>query len=190
MKQEKKVLGRFPLSECTGVLLADEDKIKRPFGFEIVTPERTFLLCASNENEVGLSFSFLLFLLVPPQHITITCKCDQRDDWMEALEDCIPEAGTITQTEELAQEEDFDHEEEGQSDEEDDTPELSSYSLKANARKSSRKRKRLTVAIDIVSLLILNNSFFFFFFSDFSPILTCCLSFLFSSAGGETRASH
>ena len=52
MKQEKKVLGRFPLSECMGIQLADEDKIKRPFGFEIVTPERTFLICASNENEV------------------------------------------------------------------------------------------------------------------------------------------
>ena len=77
---------------------------------------------------------------------------EQRDDWMEALEDCIPEAGTITQIEELSQEVDFDQEEEGLSDEEDDAPELSSYSHKANARKASRKRKRLTVSIDIVSL--------------------------------------
>lgn len=50
--QEKKVLGRFSLGTCMGIQLADEEKIKRSFGFEILTPDRTYLVCAVNENDV------------------------------------------------------------------------------------------------------------------------------------------
>jgi hypothetical protein len=66
---------------------------------------------------------------------------------MEALEDCIPEAGAPKS--EAENENDFDHDEEGLSDDEEDTVELATFSQKSNTR-TSKKHKRMTISLDIV----------------------------------------
>jgi len=122
-EMDKKPLGRFNLCDCFAIQLADEDKAKRPYTFELLFPNRIFLISAANESE--------------------------RDEWMEALEDCVPETGT------KSLEQEFELEDDGQDDEIDSNPlnspinSTSTFTFISSVQRVKRMVKRDSLTFDV-----------------------------------------
>ena len=65
MKQDKKILGRLSLGQCNSIGPADPLQVRRENCFKLGFSGRTYIIGAENGED--------------------------RDDWMEKLEECVPE---------------------------------------------------------------------------------------------------